>query len=98
MGRLTDNEIASAILLYLRDNPAGMDTVEGIARFWLLRQKIESDIVDVRKVLANLVEKGYLEQIRLSTGAGQTIEEFYRLDATNLPEIMDMIDSSRKEV
>ncbi len=51
------------ILAYLADNPDADDTIEGIAQWWLLEQRIRQQIPLVEKALTKLVEKGFvLEQ------------------------------------
>ena len=51
------------ILAYLADHPKAADTIEGIAQWWLLEQRIRQQIPVIEKALGVLVEKGFvLEQ------------------------------------
>ena len=53
-------QLKSEILAYLRNNPNGKDTAEGIARFWLVKRHVDVYVDDVRKSLAALVAEGVL--------------------------------------
>lgn len=48
------------ILAYLADHPEADDTIEGVAQWWLLEQRIRQQIPVVEKALAVLVEKGFV--------------------------------------
>jgi hypothetical protein len=58
------------ILSYLADRPRAMDTVEGIALYW-----VEAEVEDVRRALTELVDEGRLVAYRQ---AGQV---YYRATA-----------------
>jgi hypothetical protein len=57
------SQILFGILAYLTDHPGADDTIEGIAQWWLLEQRIRQQIPVIEKALSVLVEKGFvLEQ------------------------------------
>ncbi|CAB1080685.1 hypothetical protein D1AOALGA4SA_8364 [Olavius algarvensis Delta 1 endosymbiont] len=58
------------ILAYLADHPDADDTIEGIAQWWLLEQRIRQQIPVVEKALAVLVEKGFV--LKQSGSNGRT--------------------------
>ena len=62
-----DNEeervVAEAFLNYLADCPQAMDTEEGIAEWWLMRQQAKVASEMVRKMLKQLTENGRIEQL-----------------------------------
>lgn len=66
-----DRELAQMILSYLADRPHAMDTTEGIARWWLLRQRVQMVLAQVERVLDDLIDKGALEAI--GTGPSRRI-------------------------
>jgi hypothetical protein len=68
-----DQELAEAVLSYLADHPAAMDTVEGIAEWWLMRQRVRVVVERVERVLGRYAEEGVLETV----GAGPS--RCYRL-------------------
>ena len=50
--------LAQEIKRYLRAHPRAADTVEGIAKWWLARQRYEEALKRVRDALDLLVEQG----------------------------------------
>jgi hypothetical protein len=58
-----DQELTGAVLAYLAEHPAAMDTVEGIAEWWLLRQRVRVVVEQVERVLARQVKNGVLEAV-----------------------------------
>src|SRR3970282_1846668 len=58
-----DDDVAAAILGYLEEHPHGMDTLEGIAEWWVIRQQIRVEGATVTRVLQRLTERGTLEVI-----------------------------------
>jgi DNA-binding IclR family transcriptional regulator len=62
-----EEELASAVLRYLAENPRAMDTLEGIAEWWIARQQIRVEVTTLARVLRRLTECGLLEV----TGRGE---------------------------
>jgi Fe2+ or Zn2+ uptake regulation protein len=75
---LTDAEVnlRALVLAYLDDHPTAMDTIDGIAEWWILRQQIDIEVRRVSRVLALLVTEGVLEEVN------QSGLRFYRRRAT----------------
>jgi hypothetical protein len=57
-----DVHLRTLILGYLDDHPTAMDTLDGIAEWWVLRQQIEIEVRRVSRVLAALVSDGLIEE------------------------------------
>ncbi|HJU73584.1 MAG TPA: hypothetical protein VJ717_07545 [Gemmatimonadaceae bacterium] len=72
----TDANLRAWVLAYLDDHPTAMDTVDGIAEWWILRQQIDVEVRRVSRVLALLVGEGVLEEVN------QGGVRFYRRRAT----------------
>jgi hypothetical protein len=53
-------EIAREILQYLISNPHAEDSLEGIARWWLERTRIERTVDEVRESLQILLDRGLI--------------------------------------
>jgi hypothetical protein len=70
---VNDEEVAQAILAYLAEHPQAMDSVEGIAEWWLMRQQIRVNVMKLTQVLGELNERGLVEEI------GQGEQRRYRL-------------------
>jgi hypothetical protein len=49
--------ILRGILAYLSEHPKAQDTVEGIAEWWLLRQRIRDSVTATEQALNELVER-----------------------------------------
>ncbi len=60
---LHEEELADAVLDYLSENPRASDTLEGIAEWWIMRQRIRAEIETLAKVLRRLTKTGRLEKI-----------------------------------
>ena len=76
MGRRVDeDEVAAAIVDYLTERPHAMDTLEGIAEWWLMRQRIRMNVTMLARVVRRLTERGVLEEL------GPPDEPRYRLKA-----------------
>ena len=50
--------MALQILTYLKTHRSAQDTVEGIAEWWLLEQRVRNVITEVKRALAKLVAQG----------------------------------------
>ena len=63
-----DKQMAREIVAYLRENPYAGDSVEGISRWWLMRQRITDSIEAVQNVLEHLRKNGSLYECSLANG------------------------------
>jgi hypothetical protein len=68
-------QLAEAVMNYLAEHPQAMDTLQGIAEWWVMRQKVRADLEALTKVLSDLADQGLLEKI----GSGERAR--YRLKA-----------------
>ena len=75
-------ELRHSILAYLLNNPMAEDTIEGIAQWWILSQKIQFCTDEVEDALDELVDEGF---ITLCTEADSKI--LYRLNKNKYEEI-----------
>ena len=60
---MDEEQVAAQILEYLKERPHAMDTLEGIAEWWLLRQRIRMDVAMLAGVLRRLTARGVLETV-----------------------------------
>ena len=70
---MNDEEMAESILGYLSEHPQAMDTAEGIAQWWIMRQQVRVNVTTLTQVLHQLAEKGLVEEI------GEGEQRRYRL-------------------
>ena len=59
----TESDLAQAVLAYLAEHPRGMDTLEGIAEWWIMRGQVRVDVEALGRALNQLTERGVLEKI-----------------------------------
>jgi hypothetical protein len=55
-----DRVLADEVLAYLVQHPQARDTIEGIAEWWLLEQRIRTAVVEVEAALRDLVGQDFL--------------------------------------
>lgn len=61
--------LAGEILRYLREHRQAADTPEGIARWWIKRQRLEDSILRVQSALNLLVERSLVRSRANAAGA-----------------------------
>jgi hypothetical protein len=66
-------ELSKAVVDYLSEHPEAMETLEGIAEWWLARQRVRVEVARVARTVADLTDKGVLERV----GSGENAR--YRL-------------------
>jgi hypothetical protein len=64
-----EDELADAILHYLSEYPHAMDTLEGIAEWWLMREQVRVEVDALVRVLQHMVERDLLDEI----GSGENV-------------------------
>lgn len=70
---LSADDLESAVLAYLTEHPRAMDTLGGIAQWWVERQRIRVEVTALSSALSRLVERGVLQKV----GVGEN--PLYRL-------------------
>lgn len=58
-----EKEMGEAIFEYLAEHPQASDTLEGIAEWWIMRQRIRVEVTKLANVLRHLAESSFLEKI-----------------------------------
>jgi hypothetical protein len=62
-----EKQVAEAIMEYLSEHPHAMDSVEGVAAWWLSRDRQPANLAITRRALERLVSSGLL----LKVGEGE---------------------------
>lgn len=83
MNESIDRETAYRILAYLCEHRDAGDKIEGISEWWLMEQRIKSEVATVEKALEILEEKGLV--IKSPTGV-------YRINTAKIGEIQDLLN------
>jgi DNA-binding PadR family transcriptional regulator len=58
-----DERVAGEIVRYLAEHPHAMDSLTGIAEWWLMRQRVRDEVQTLERVLQRLVDRGVLEAL-----------------------------------
>jgi hypothetical protein len=61
--REAHDAMEAAILGYLREHPAAMDSLEGIAEWWVMRRVVRIEVEAVERALEGLVEAGVVDVV-----------------------------------
>lgn len=61
-------EVADVINRYLTSRPNATETVEGVAKWWLVRQRYQDSMDLVQRALELLVEYGDVEKVSVAGG------------------------------
>lgn len=59
-----EDELTEMILNYLAAHPDALDTLEGIAQWWLMHEHIRAEVERVISALQLLIEQGLVNEIR----------------------------------
>lgn len=62
------SSIAQSIKRYLDSRPQASETVEGVAKWWLIQQRYNDSLEQVRQALEYLEQKGEVSRIQLADG------------------------------
>ncbi len=82
--------MALRILKYLAENPDAKDSLEGIGRWWLLRQRIEEELSCVQEALNLLEKRGLI----IRKNASSTNMEFFQINKEVFEKIQDIISGA----
>ena len=61
-------DVANAISRYISTRPNASETVEGVARWWLVRQRYDDSIEVVQQALNYLEARGKLTKVKVPGG------------------------------
>jgi DNA-binding transcriptional regulator PaaX len=75
-------DISQEILEYLNKHPEASDTLEGIAEWWLLTQRITCEIKRFKAAVFKLIEEGWLIESK-----SKNSNVYYRLNSEKRREI-----------
>lgn len=62
------NEIEQYIIKHLRENPQAGDTIEGIAGWWIMRQRLNECVDLVQQSLERLKARGLVTERKTADG------------------------------
>lgn len=83
---------AGEILRYLRAHPQAADTAEGIARWWIKRQRLHESVARVESALNLLVGRALVESRR--SPAGTTLYALHPGGGPTAPDTPDAPEST----
>lgn len=53
-----ESEVSRQILGYLQEQPQASDTLEGVAKWWMIRHQVSESLVLIGRALTHLVAAG----------------------------------------
>ena len=77
---LAEEALRAVVLTYLAEHRGAMDTIDGIAEWWVTRQQIRVDVERLAYVLEQLTEERILEVV------GEGPQRLFRLNAAHLSD------------
>jgi hypothetical protein len=83
-------ETAREILRYFVTHPSAKDTLEGIARWWLQRERIERTVDEVAESLRLLLMHGFITERH-----GTAVRPYYQINPARRAEITEFLDGRR---
>ena len=83
-------EIAHAILRYLSKNPDAGDTLEGIAEWWLLKERIDREVSEIERAVSYLVHQGLVIEKKIESRKG-----WFQINKERFDEIFECIEGGQ---
>lgn len=81
-------DIARAVLRYLETHPEAKDTLEGIARWWLERERSERLLAEVERAVALLISRDLVVETRRPG-----MPPYYEINPSRREVIAEMIEA-----
>lgn len=86
-----DNDVIKQVLGYFVRNPKTADTLEGIARWRLLEERVQKSLLQTEAAIDWLVGQRYLEEVTVA-GSKETI---FRLNPERLSDAVRFLAKSK---
>jgi len=80
---LRDLVLREYVLRYLARHPGAMDTLKGIAEWWITREQLMVDVQRLSRVLTELTRTGVLDEIGSGDGRMYRLRAVPRSSATS---------------
>ena len=60
-----EQRVAQLLFRYMVDHPEAKHTTEGIAKWWILEQKLEEEMAVIKNVISHFIDVGLLKEVEL---------------------------------
>lgn len=65
---IDNRTVTQLVMEYLEAHPKACDTLEGIARWWVMSQQVNDAMLAVKRALEELKARGYIREERKADG------------------------------
>ena len=79
------------ILKYIQKQPQSKHTAQGIAKYWILQQRLEERIEDVTIALEYLVQQGFMEKVNNAGG-----NSYFKVNKNRLEDIPKTLQTFKR--
>lgn len=79
------------ILKYIQKQPQAKHTAQGIAKYWIVQQRLEEKIEVVASALEYLIQNGFLEEVKMEDG-----HSYFKVKEKRLKDIPSTIQTLEK--
>jgi len=55
--------LIAAILRYLAEHPRAMDTFDGIAEWWVMREQVRAEVAHLERAIQHLTAQGVIQEV-----------------------------------
>lgn len=90
---LNESWLAYAILNYLVQHPLAKDTLEGISKWWILREQVAQSVEKTSKALGYLKSRGFLIEKQYPDQ-----QKYYHINAAKLEKIKSALKEMESEL
>lgn len=83
-----ERRVAKLLLRYMKSHPEAKHTAEGIARWWILQQKMEEEVGKIENVIDYFINIGMLERVSV-----QQDQIYYKFNTKKVVQFIERLNN-----